>query len=104
MTTDRPLTPELVQQWLELRAQHEVRSKELDDRQGELDTTIAEIETLLAAPLGVCQPWELTEARIKMRWAVHWRDDALANLRLVEWKLDIVDATDKILELHECLG
>ena len=96
--------PELVQQWLELKAQHEVRSKEVDDRQGDLDTTIAEIETLLVAPLGVCQPRELTEARIKMRWAVHWRDDALANLKLVEWKLDILDATDKVLELHDRLG
>ena len=71
MNTDRPLTPELVPEWLELRAQHEVRTKELDDRQGEFDMTIIEIEALLASPeaspLGVCQPWELTEARIKMR-------------------------------------
>ena len=28
--------PELVEQWLELKAQHEVRSKEVDDRQKDL--------------------------------------------------------------------
>ena len=59
--------------------QHEARTKELDNRLKELDTSIVEIEALLATPLGVCQPWELTDARIKMRWAVHWRDDALTN-------------------------
>ena len=104
MNTDRPLTPELVPEWLEPLAKYEERTKELNDRQKELDTSLVEIETLLAMPLGVCQPWELTDARIKMRWAVHWRDDALANLRLIEWKLEIVEATDKILELHKILG
>ena len=102
--TDRPQMPELVEQWLDLKAQHEVRSKEVDDHQKDLDTTVIEAERLLAAPLGVCQPWELTEVRIKLRWAVHWRDDALANLRLVEWKQDLLDNTDKVLELHERLG
>ena len=102
--TDRPQMPELVEQWLDLKAQHEVRSKEVDDRQKDLDTTVIEAERLLSAPLGVCQPWELTEVRIKLRWAVHWRDDALANLRLVEWKKDLLDNTDKVLELHERLG
>ena len=82
MNTDRLLTPELVPEWLELQARHEAKMKELDDRQKQLDTSIVEIEALLATPLGVCQPWELTEARIKMRWAVHWRDDALTNLRM----------------------
>ena len=96
--------PELVEQWLDLKAQHEVRSKEVDDHQKDLDTTVIEVEMLLATPLGVCQPWELTEARIKLRWAVHWGDDALANLRLVEWKQDILANTDKVLELHERLG
>ena len=67
MTTGRPQMPELVEQWLELKAQHEVRSKEVDDRQKDLDTTVIEIERLLAAPLGVCQPWELTEAQDQVK-------------------------------------
>ena len=76
---------------------------ELDERQKELDTSLVEIENLLAVPLGCCQPWEMTDARIKMRWAVHWRDDALADIRLLEWKLQLLEATDNVMALYERL-
>ena len=46
----------------------------------------------------------MTDARIKMRWAVHWRDDALANIRLLEWKLQLLEATDNVMALYERLG
>ena len=52
MNTDRPVTPELVPEWLELRAKHEEKMKELDKRQKALDTSLVEIENLLAVPLG----------------------------------------------------
>ena len=99
MNTDRPITPELVPEWLELRAKCEERVKDLDKRQEELDKSLVEIENLLAVPLGCCQPWELSDARIKMRWAVHWRDDTLADIRLLEWKLQLLEATDNIMAL-----
>lgn len=83
MNTDRPITPELVPEWLELWAKCEERMKDFDKRQ-ELDKSLVEIENLLAVPLGCCQPWELSEVRIKMCWPVHWRDDALADIRLLK--------------------
>ena len=87
MNTDRPVTPELVPQWLELRSKYEERTKDLDKRQEELDKSIVAVENLLAVPLGCCQRWELSQVRIKMCWVVHWRDDALAEICLLKWRL-----------------
>ena len=52
------------------------------------------VENFLATPLGCCPLQELTEAKISMRWAVHWWDDAVGEVGLVAWKMRMLTATD----------
>ena len=99
--TERPATPELVPLWQELMVRYEERVKDLKERQAKLEETMMAVENMLAVPLGCCLPGELSEARVNMRWAVHWRDNAIAEIRLVAWRMRMLSATDYFMEVYD---
>ena len=58
---------------------------------------MAVMERLLETPLGAHPLQEFTETRVELRWAMHWRDEAVENTRLIEWKLRMLEATDNFI-------
>ena len=104
MYTDRPASPELVVQWIELQAAYRRKEEELVKTQEAFDASLVNCERLLAVPQGGLAPWELVDARMEMRWAVCWRDNTLADLKHLRWKMELLDATDSVLQLYARLG
>ena len=99
MPTDRPVTPELVPLWQELKVRYVEKVNDAKERQARVEDTMTVIENLLATPLG-CRPLqEFTEAKINLQWAIHWRDDTIAEIRLAKWKLRMSSATDYFMEV-----
>ena len=101
MPTDRPVTPELVPLWQELKVRYEEKVNDAKKRQARVEDAMTTTENLLATPLGCCPLQQFTEAKINLRWAIHWRDDAIAEIRLAECKLWMLSATDYFMEVYE---
>ena len=80
---------------------YEERVKDLKERQTKLEESMMAVENLLAVPLGCYLPGELLEVRVNIRWAVHWWDDAIAEIRLVAWRMRMLSATDYFMEVYD---
>ena len=73
LPTDRPVMPELVPLWQELKVRYVEKVNNAKERQAHVEYAMTVIENLLATPLG-CRPLqEFTEAKIELWWAIHWR-------------------------------
>ena len=96
LPTDRPVTPELVPLWQELKVRYVEKVKDLKERQARLYETMVMVENLLVTPLGRCPLQEVTEAKISMWWAVHWQE-----VHLVAWKMRMLTATEYFMQVYK---
>ena len=98
---DRPVTPELVPLWHELKARYLEKINDTNDRQARVEDKMTMMENLLATLLGCLSLQEFTEAKINLRWAIQWRDAAIAEIRLAEWKLRMLSAMDHFMQVYK---
>ena len=67
----RPVTPALVPQWLELKAEYIERAEDAVEQAARVRGAMAAMQRLIDAPVGTYTSEDFRDARIEVNWAVH---------------------------------